>query len=661
MDDLELLRRYAKDGCPQSFEAIVRRHIDWVYWSCVRQIGGGDHEVAEDVTQSVFVLLARKAAHLPKDTSLSGWLFNTLRFMCRSAKRDQHRRRRHEAGAAISPQQAASPAVNLEQETWERIAPLLDEAVASLRESERQIVLLRFYEGEDFAQIAAALGITVVAARQRLSRAVRRLGQFFKRRGIIVPATALVLTLLARTASAAPAALSQTVLCSAAGAASVSLGVRGLLRKTSRRAVHVRKRLAAAIVAAMIGLSLWLSLIGWLAGGADETTPWLPRSSADTQAELVLLPPPSQWPQTEVPQWDLSAPQSHGRLKVGFEPYPPRATNREIPQIDPLWWVRATLEQQGARAMEARKDAGTLSSPRPKANAQADPQVAQWPSWWSWFGLPEPVDSNDQMGLGGGPLAGGGGGKLLPGATGTSETLAPANRAARGENVRGGAAAAGGTFGNASGDARVDTSAATIDDSSIAAKLTAAVSGSLSSPPQLAWRANLMNTRSVSASASGGFDVITTYHGGDVVHEAAIVWGASGVEQRSITSVIFAPLKEHAAITITGGGTHGPTVSFLGAGDAELPAADPVALPALEQVLFLPDSLLPDDVDLSHLSPDQVRQLVGPYIKDPTAGVSLGRLDESGHLTWALAPEPGLAMGALGGLMLMNRRCGRRR
>src|SRR2546421_2719867 len=193
MDDRELLRRYAKDGCPQSFEAIVRLHIDWVYWSCMRQIGG-DHELAEDVAQSVFVLLARKAAHLPAGASLSGWLFNTLRFMCRTAKRDEHRRRRHEAGAAISPQ-AASPG-NLEQETWERMAPLLDEAVASLRESDRQMVLLRFYEGEDFAQIGAALGITVAAARQRLSRAVKRLGQFFKRRRIIVPAMALALTLL---------------------------------------------------------------------------------------------------------------------------------------------------------------------------------------------------------------------------------------------------------------------------------------------------------------------------------------------------------------------------------------------------------------------------------------------------------------------------------
>src|SRR5690349_18218329 len=54
MDDLELLRRYVEDGCPRSFEAIVRRHIDWVYWSCMRQIGGGDHEVAEDVTQIRF-------------------------------------------------------------------------------------------------------------------------------------------------------------------------------------------------------------------------------------------------------------------------------------------------------------------------------------------------------------------------------------------------------------------------------------------------------------------------------------------------------------------------------------------------------------------------------------------------------------------------------
>src|SRR5205823_2723700 len=147
-------------------------------------------------------------------------------------------------------------------------------------------------------------------------------------------------------------------------------------------------------------------------------------------------------------------PPSHGRLTVGFEPYPPRAGNREVPQIDPLWWVRATIEQQSARASERRKDANTPPPPK----AQTDPQLAQWPSWWSWFGLPEPVDSNDQMGLGGGPLAGGGGGKLLPGAPASSETQAPANRGARGESARGGAGSAGAavTSANANGDARVD-------------------------------------------------------------------------------------------------------------------------------------------------------------------------------------------------------------
>src|SRR3954447_17303009 len=99
MDDLELLRRYVKDGCAKSFAIVMRRHIGWVYSASLRQVG--DAALAEDVTQSVFVLLTRRAAELSDKVVLRGWLFNTLRFVAREARRNQGRRRRHEARVAV--------------------------------------------------------------------------------------------------------------------------------------------------------------------------------------------------------------------------------------------------------------------------------------------------------------------------------------------------------------------------------------------------------------------------------------------------------------------------------------------------------------------------------------------------------------------------------
>jgi len=187
MDDSELLRRYATDGCSESFALIVRRHFGWVYSASLRQVG--EAALAEDVTQSVFILLTRRAGELGERVVLRGWLFNTLRFVAREARRKQGRRQRHEAIVAGQRQEHISEAVD--EGAWAEMSPYLDEAVASLRESDRQAVLLRFYEGKSFAEVAEALGTSEVAARKRVSRAVERLGAFFKRKGVVVTAAVL--------------------------------------------------------------------------------------------------------------------------------------------------------------------------------------------------------------------------------------------------------------------------------------------------------------------------------------------------------------------------------------------------------------------------------------------------------------------------------------
>ena len=92
--DEKLLDRYASDRSDAAFAAIVRRYHGFVYSVCCRTLG--DAELAEDVTQAVFMLLASKAASLRRGTPLSGWLFNTARFACRNARRTEQRRVHYE-------------------------------------------------------------------------------------------------------------------------------------------------------------------------------------------------------------------------------------------------------------------------------------------------------------------------------------------------------------------------------------------------------------------------------------------------------------------------------------------------------------------------------------------------------------------------------------
>src|SRR3954468_24028661 len=78
MDDFVLLSRYVESGCQESFQEIVTRHSGWVFSLSLRAVR--DRHLAEDVTQAVFIVLARKARTIREGTPLSGWLFKVSRF-----------------------------------------------------------------------------------------------------------------------------------------------------------------------------------------------------------------------------------------------------------------------------------------------------------------------------------------------------------------------------------------------------------------------------------------------------------------------------------------------------------------------------------------------------------------------------------------------------
>jgi len=204
LDDAELLSRYVMQRSEGAFATLVERHVSLVYSSALRQVR--DPHLAEEITQAVFVILARKAGSLRRETVLAGWLCRTAHFAACNTLKAEHRRHRHEQEAYME-----SLLHEPEPDTWPQIAPLLDEAVAQLGEADRNAVVLRYYQQKPLDEVGRVLGLNADAAQKRVSRALEKLRKFFTKRGVDSTAATIAETISANSIQAAPVALAKTV------------------------------------------------------------------------------------------------------------------------------------------------------------------------------------------------------------------------------------------------------------------------------------------------------------------------------------------------------------------------------------------------------------------------------------------------------------------
>ena len=209
MDDSILLRRFAQTRCEAAFAELVRRHLDFVYGTALRQVHG-DHALARDVSQLVFCDLARKAPGMDPSLVLVGWLHTAVRFTAAKAVRTAVRRRQRETTAFAMTLNEGG--VDCEEIVWEELRPVIDDSLGALKAAEREVLILRFLEPRSIAEVAATLGIGESAARMRIARALERLRAQLARRKIVSTASALSVALgTSQVVVAAPPALAGTV------------------------------------------------------------------------------------------------------------------------------------------------------------------------------------------------------------------------------------------------------------------------------------------------------------------------------------------------------------------------------------------------------------------------------------------------------------------
>src|SRR3984957_10284968 len=104
------------------------------------------------------------------------------------------------------------------------MSPLLDEALASLGETDRQAVLLRFFENKSLAEVGNFLGAGEDTARKRVARALEKLHRYFSKRGVSSTTAIIAGTISANSVQAAPIALAKSVTALAIAKGAVSSG-----------------------------------------------------------------------------------------------------------------------------------------------------------------------------------------------------------------------------------------------------------------------------------------------------------------------------------------------------------------------------------------------------------------------------------------------------
>lgn len=251
--DVELLRRYVEARDEAAFAELVRTHLPLVYGAALRRTNGRSH-VAEEIAQKVFADLARKAAALQHHPALIGWLHRSTRYAAIDVARSELRRAKLTRSIVALTNDPSFPEP---QAGWENLRPVIDASLDELKEADREIILLRYFDGLSFATIGERLQLTENTARMRADRALGKLRIRLGRRGVTSSAAVLGLSLASQGLASVPAGLSASIV--QAAMATAPAGVVASFFTTLVLNKLVAASIAAGVMAGLcgVGWSLW--------------------------------------------------------------------------------------------------------------------------------------------------------------------------------------------------------------------------------------------------------------------------------------------------------------------------------------------------------------------------------------------------------------------
>ena len=166
------------------------------------------------------------------------------------------------------------------QSVWSKLAPVLEEAMARLRDRDRDALVLRFFENKSMKEIAVSLGLEERAAQKRVQRALEKLRGAFARRGITFSAALISTAIAAHSVSAAPASINILAVAAAGRHAPESAGA--IIRGALKAMVWAKLKFAISVSAAALLLGAAATF------GLEQGSP---RAAAAPTNDLTTLPP----------------------------------------------------------------------------------------------------------------------------------------------------------------------------------------------------------------------------------------------------------------------------------------------------------------------------------------------------------------------------------
>lgn len=212
-NDEQLLRAWSKDRCEESFGALVERYTDLVFGTAARRMI--DRQLAEEVSQNVFITLAKKAGQLKGANGIGGWLFKATVLEAAGVRRSESRR--NERMRELKELEDTLRSVGGEAMGGEALE-IVDEGLAGLGAADRNVLITRFFNGVSYEKMALASGRSESACRKQVSRAMQKLAELLEDRGVRVSTTVLAAGLGAIMTTRAPAELAGTCASGAIGA-----------------------------------------------------------------------------------------------------------------------------------------------------------------------------------------------------------------------------------------------------------------------------------------------------------------------------------------------------------------------------------------------------------------------------------------------------------
>ena len=296
-DDMTLVREFAASRSEPAFAALVARHLPLVHSAARRQVG--DEHLAGEIAQAVFLILARKAATLGPKTILAAWLYRTTRYTAADALKTRRRRAAREQEAYMQ-----SSLNQTDTDAWTQLAPVLDEALNELGETDRAALVLRYFENQSAGEMAAALRMKEAAVQKRVTRALEKLRARLVKRGVTLTATVIAGAVAANSVQAAPVGLTIKVSVLAAKGAVVATSITTLVKGTLKMMMWMKMK-TGIVVGVIAGFIVGAAVVAErqpsgmeFKGTLKLVFPMAPGGPTTNLYSVRLL--------TKTPNWELS-------------------------------------------------------------------------------------------------------------------------------------------------------------------------------------------------------------------------------------------------------------------------------------------------------------------------------------------------------------------